>query len=287
MGKKLFIILGFVLLLLFIISAFSIAQEDVPESKDHPLLSRMLNFYIVDYREKEFDQMDFKNSEGKDIKVAGRRYDISYEIKEEIKEEHKATPSELQILRNYENALKKIGGTLIYEDSPEEAWLRLEKGDKTYWIYVFAHCDGECYELLITEKQEMAQEVIVEAKSLAKDIQLTGHASVYGIYFDFDKAEVKPESEPALKEIAKLLRQNPQLNLYVVGHTDYVGEFNYNMKLSQKRAEAIVKILVSKYGISPDRLKAYGVGPLAPVVSNKTEEGRSLNRRVELVEQQL
>lgn len=283
MSKKLFIILGFVLSLLFIISVISIAQEDIPESKDHPLITRMPNFYIVDYNEKEFDQMDFKNSEGEDVKVEGQRYDISYEIKEE----HTATPSELQILRNYENALEKIGGTLVYEASPEEAWLKLEKGDKTFWIYVFAHCDGECYELTITEKQEMAQEVIVEAKSLAQDIKLTGHASVYGIYFDFDKAEVKPESEPALKEIAKLLRQDPQLNLYVVGHTDYVGEFNYNIKLSLERADAIVKILVSKYIISSNRLKAYGVGPLAPVASNKTEEGRSLNRRVELVEQQL
>lgn len=283
MSKKLFIILSFVLSLLFIISVISIAQEDIPESKDHPLITRMPNFYIVDYNEKEFDQMDFKNSEGEDIKVEGHRYDISYEIKEE----HTATPSELQILRNYENALEKIGGTLVYEASPEEAWLKLEKGDKTFWIYVFAHCDGECYELTITEKQEMAQEVIVEAKSLAQDIKLTGHASVYGIYFDFDKAEVKPESEPALKEIGKLLRQDPQLNLYVVGHTDYAGEFNYNIKLSLERADAIVKILVSKYAISPNRLKAYGVGPLAPVASNKTEEGRSLNRRVELVEQQL
>ena len=265
------------------VSVISIAQEDAPGSKDHPLITRMPNFYIVDYKEKEFDQMDFKNSEGEDVNVEGQRYDISYEIKEE----HTATPSELQILRNYENALEKIGGTLVYEASPEEAWLKLEKGDKTFWIYVFAHCDGECYELTITEKQEMAQEVIVEAKSLAQDIKLTGHASVYGIYFDFDKAEVKPESEPALKEIAKLLRQDPQLNLYVVGHTDYVGEFNYNIKLSLERADAIVKILVSKYTISPNRLKAYGVGPLAPVASNKTEEGRSLNRRVELVEQQL
>jgi len=280
MRGKLYIILGFVLLLLFMISAISIAEEDVPGSKDHPLLTRMPNFYIADYREKEFDQMNFKTHEGEDIKVEGRRYDISYEIKEE----HKATPSELQILRNYENALKKIGGTLVYEASPEETWLKLEKGNKTFWIYIFAHCDGECYELAITEKQEMAQDVIVKAKSLAKDIQLTGHASVYGIYFDFNKTEVKPESEPALKEIAKLLRQNPQLNLYVVGHTDYVGEFNYNMKLSQERANAIVKILVLRYGISPKCLKAYGVGPLAPVASNKTEEGRSLNRRVELVE---
>ena len=98
------------------------------------------------------------------------------------------------------------------------------------------------------------------------------------------KADVKPESDPALKEIAKLLQQDNGLKLYVVGHTDNVGKFSYNIKLSQARADAVVKKLVTDYGMSADRLKPHGVGPLAPVSSNKTEEGQALNRRVELVE---
>jgi len=139
------------------------------------------------------------------------------------------------------------------------------------------------YELTIIEKKAMVQEVVADAKSLAQDIRTTGHASVYGIHFDFNKATVKQESEPTLKEIAKLLKQDPKLNLYVVGHTDSVGKIAYNMKLSQTRAEAVVKALVTKHGVSPNRLKPYGVGPLAPVASNETEEGKALNRRVELV----
>lgn len=75
------------------------------------------------------------------------------------------------------------------------------------------------------------------------------------------------------------------MNLYVVGHTDSVGEISYNMKLSQTRAEAVVKALVTKYRVTQNRLKSYGVGPLAPVASNETEEGRALNRRVELVKE--
>jgi len=255
------------------------AQEDVAGSRDHPLLTRMPNFYISDYEQKDFGQADFKNSKGEDIRVEGHKYDIEYEIKE-----GKKTPSELQILRNYENAIKKIGGSTVYE-APGETWLKLEKGGKTTWIYVYAHCDGGCYELTIVEKKAMAQEVIADAKSLAQDINSTGHASVYGIHFDFNKAEVRPESDPTLKEIAKLLQENPKLKLYVVGHTDNVGGINYNMKLSQARAEAVVKKLVSKYGVTPNRLKPYGVGPLVPVASNKTEDGRAKNRRVELVEQ--
>ena len=118
-----------------------------------------------------------------------------------------------------------------------------------------------------------------------EDIARAGRVAIYGIYFDFGKAEVKPESDPVLKEIAKLLQQNPTLQLHVVGHTDNVGDLTYNMKLSQDRADAAVKELVSKHGVDAKRLKAHGVGPLAPVASNKTEEGRTKNRRVELVEQ--
>jgi len=256
------------------------AQEDVAGSKDHPLLTRMPNFYIQDYEEKEFAQADFYNSKGEEIKVEGHKYYIEYEIKE-----GKKAPSELQILQNYENAIGKIGGSLVYEAAPEEAWLKVKKSGKITWIYVFAHCDGECYELTIVEKKRMVQEVFANAKNLAQDISSTGHASVYGILFDFNKAEVKPESEPTLKEIAKLLQQNLNLKLYVVGHTDNVGDFAYNMKLSQARADSVVKTLVSQYGIDANRLSAHGVGPLAPVTSNKTEEGRAKNRRVELVEQ--
>jgi len=127
--------------------------------------------------------------------------------------------------------------------------------------------------------------VTVNADALARDIARTGHVAIYGIYFDTGKADVKPESEPVLQEIAKLLQQNPKLKLYVVDHTNNVGDLTYNMKLSQARAGAVVKELVSKYGVDAKRLKAHGVGPLSPVVSNNTEEGRAKNRRVELVEQ--
>jgi outer membrane protein OmpA-like peptidoglycan-associated protein len=96
---------------------------------------------------------------------------------------------------------------------------------------------------------------------------------------------VKPESKPALEEIAKLLKSDAGLKLYVVGHTDNTGVFDANMKLSQDRATAVVNALVSSYGIPVSRLKACGDGPTAPVASNDTEEGRALNRRVELVKQ--
>jgi outer membrane protein OmpA-like peptidoglycan-associated protein len=138
---------------------------------------------------------------------------------------------------------------------------------------------------LIQEKAAMAQEVTASADSMARAIVETGRVAVYGIYFDFNKSELKPESKPTLDEISKLLGQNPQLKLHVVGHTDNVGEFGYNMTLSQARAEAVVKRLLTEYKISAGRLKPSGVGPLCPVAANATDEGRAKNRRVELVAQ--
>ena len=97
------------------------------------------------------------------------------------------------------------------------------------------------------------------------------------------ESEVKPESQAALQEIAKLLKDDANLKLYVVGHTDNTGTLESNMKLSQDRAVAVVNTLVSKYNIDASRLKGCGDGPTAPVATNDTEEGRALNRRVELV----
>jgi outer membrane protein OmpA-like peptidoglycan-associated protein len=127
--------------------------------------------------------------------------------------------------------------------------------------------------------------ITVNAATLANDINRTGHASVYGIYFDTGKADVKPQSDATLKEIAKLLQGQPQLKLYVVGHTDNQGALDPNMDLSRRRAEAVLTALTTKYAVPAIRLRAYGCGPYSPVASNDSENGRAKNRRVELVKQ--
>ncbi|MBK7964362.1 MAG: OmpA family protein [Bacteroidetes bacterium] len=136
----------------------------------------------------------------------------------------------------------------------------------------------------IIEQTAMEDDLInVNAAQMLKSLNDNGKVSLYGIYFDFDKATVKPESKSALDEIAKLLKENSTLNLFVVGHTDMKGSYEYNVTLSKNRAVAVVNELVNKYGIPPSRLSSEGIGPLAPVSSNQTAEGRKLNRRVELV----
>jgi outer membrane protein OmpA-like peptidoglycan-associated protein len=123
----------------------------------------------------------------------------------------------------------------------------------------------------------------VNADEMLNGIKADGKIALYGIYFDFDKSEVKPESEPTLIEISKLLKNNPDLNVYVVGHTDMKGSLDYNITLSKNRADAVANELIEKYGIAQSRLSGHGVGPLCPVSTNDSEEGRKFNRRVELV----
>jgi OmpA-OmpF porin, OOP family len=127
--------------------------------------------------------------------------------------------------------------------------------------------------------------VTVEAAEMAKSIASTGHIALYGIHFDTDKTDIKPESAETLKEIATLLKQDPKLSLLVVGHTDNVGGYDYNMKLSDRRAAAVVQALTAQHGIDAKRLRPAGVGMLAPVTTNDSEDGRAKNRRVELVKQ--
>lgn len=125
---------------------------------------------------------------------------------------------------------------------------------------------------------------IVEASEMEQALAKDGRIAIYGIYFDFDKAALRPESEPQVTQLAGLLRSNPQLSVLIVGHTDGQGRFDYNLSLSQRRAQAVVDTLVTSHGIASKRLTPAGAGMVAPVATNRTEEGRARNRRVEIVE---
>jgi OmpA-OmpF porin, OOP family len=269
----------YILFLSLVIASVAFAEKgDTPNSKDHPLFNRMPNFYIHQYEEKEFDSHPFVVDK-KSVPVEGHFYHIVYFLRSGQTE-----PSRIQILRNYENAITKIGGTILASNYDGSSYVEVVRDGKEIWARISAGISSE-YHLFVIEKGAMAQDIVANAEVFSNDIKATGHTAVYGIYFDTGKSEVKPESEKALGEIAKLLKGDAGLKVYVVGHTDSVGNVDYNMKLSQDRANAVAQALTGKYGIAAARLKAYGVGPLSPVASNDTEEGKAKNRRVELVKQ--
>jgi OOP family OmpA-OmpF porin len=126
-------------------------------------------------------------------------------------------------------------------------------------------------------------QVTVDAGAISAGLQREGRIALYGVHFDTNKAVLREDSNAQLESMAKALKGNPALKVFIVGHTDNQGEFEANVALSQKRALAVAESLSGKYGIAPARLTARGVANLSPVSSNATEEGRARNRRVELV----
>jgi OOP family OmpA-OmpF porin len=260
-------------------------QTDCPGSKDYPGITRMPGYYISSYQETEFDSLPFQimvNGKEKEEAVEGHRYDLLYELKDNA-----TVPSQLQVVRNYQNAARAVGGQVLFETSDHDGTtLRVNKEGKEVWfaIQVANQPSGTKITMRVIEKKAMHQDVTLDAKAMADGLGEAGRVAVYGIFFDTGKSELKAESAPALIEIAKLLQENPTLKLYVVGHTDMVGDLAANVKLSQGRAQAVVNGLVAQHGIAGARLIAFGAGPYAPVASNKSEEGRAKNRRVELVE---
>lgn len=184
----------------------------------------------------------------------------------------------------------------------EAVWADKESG--RYLAAKLSQVEGDVYISLFTAKhgfyggswpdgQPAVFQVIIEetdletdlinVESVMQDINSKGKATIYGIQFDVDSAEIKEESETTIKKIAELLKENPELKLNVVGHTDSTGNLDYNIDLSERRAKSLVEVLVNDYKIDENRLNSFGVGPLAPKATNETENGRAKNRRVELV----
>lgn len=306
-----------VAIFLFVTGVAFAQKSDVEGSKDHSLISRYPGSVIRYYKVSQFDEYILplgkfeKGKLTKSKKLEGKVTQITYDAPEDR--------TTLEIYRNYELALKKAGFETLFSATSKElgkGWQDVFadvisrvgdfRGARGMFLsnegrYLSALQEGNIYvafyvalgwyshpvvQLDVIEVKPMETGLVtVNAEALAENISKTGHVAIYGIYFDTGKSDVKSESEPTLKEIAKFLQQNFNLKLYVVGYTDNVGDIDYNLKLSKARADAVVNELATKYKVSSDRLKAYGIGPLSPVTSNKTEEGRAKNRRVELVEQ--
>lgn len=268
--------------LIFIVLATGVAaqQPDNAACKDHPLFpSRMPEYRIETCKVEDFGAYDFFVTKGPKTRVEGRFIFLSYAFTGQRNKE----PSGLAVVRNYDNAIRNVGGTIV-QSVPDrwvngkivkdgrEVWAQAEKGNGKIW-------------LRIVEKKGMEQHIVADAAVLGKDIRSSGHVAVYGINFDTGKSTIRPESAQAIGEIAKLLKSDGSLKIYVVGHTDNVGGVDNNIRLSKDRADAVIQELVRNHGISQTRLIGYGCGLFAPVAPNDTDEGRAKNRRVELVKQ--
>lgn len=260
------------------LGASQVKDADAKGCADHPLFTRMTNMHIVSCKVVEFDRVVFKTGKGTDVAVEGRRVDIRYQINA-----GGVAPGPIAVIRNHQQAIGKIGGTAQFEDS-RYAVLKVTSEDAEVWAQVDTAWGGG-YLLTIVERKAMVQEVTASAAIFQAGLKTSGHVEVPGILFDTGKSELKAESDAALAEVAKLMKSDPSLKLFVVGHTDNVASLDFNVKLSEARADAVVQALVARHGIAAARLTARGVGPLAPIASNDSDAGRARNRRVEIVKQ--
>lgn len=215
--------------------------------------------WIHSCTERTFDAFKFTTAKGKTDQLEGRFWQIRYYPQAT----QNPKPSVLQIQGNFENAVKKLGGSVIYQDNARLT-MKLENGGKEAWVEVTAEFTGK-YSLTILEKQGMEQDIEANADVFANDIRLTGHSAVYGILFDTGKSILKPESEKTIGEVVKLLKSDPALKLYVVGHTDNVGGLESNLKLAQERSDAVVKALVTASRPAVSRASATARSPPSPL----------------------
>ena len=251
----------------------SAQTRDVAGAKDYPGIGRFGGSVITGYQVKDFDAARMQGAAFKDGKPAdarrleGRITRIAYRTN--------PGPSILEVSRNFETQLAKAGfetllacdvdacGGIPFSEAIDalpipQMWVdgfnyryfagrKVDGGRETYASVIVSENNREIYAQLVVAELGAIENKMVDAAAMAKGLGEAGHIALYGIYFDTDKAVVKPESRPTLEQIAKLLAGQPQLNVFIVGHTDNQGAYDYNLDLSRRRAEAVAAELVKNF----------------------------------------
>jgi outer membrane protein OmpA-like peptidoglycan-associated protein len=260
-------------LLLSLSSAFG---EDAEGCKDSPLIQRMPGSTISTCDHKEFDSVEMpvgKNADGDPTtkNIEGEVWSWSMSNREGL--------SDVQVYRNFLNALQNAAWIIDFQNPNGQ--ITAHKGSD----YIFMdNMNNAFYYQTIVHLKEMQQEVVADAAAMDNEIKQNGHVAVYGIHFNTGKADILPDSEGTLNEIAKLVQQDATLKLRIEGHTDNQGSASANQTLSEKRAQSVVAWLTA-HGVPAARVTAKGFGQTKPVADNSTEDGRAKNRRVELAKQ--
>jgi OmpA-OmpF porin, OOP family len=257
--------------------------------KDHALLSGIPNYKIIERKETQFGTYDagerFNCKEGKPCDSSTTGFNDQGKLVAEgkvtyLRYDTKQALGTLAVLRNYENAVKELGGRKInYTASPSDIHIfKIEKQNTNTWVVLTNYTDTN-YNLHFIEEKPMQQ--VVTAGQLADAISKQGFATLY-INFDTNKADIKAEDKLALSEVVTMLSKDKTLRISIEGHTDNVGNAAANKSLSERRGQSVMAALTAG-GIDTKRLQAKGFGSEAPVADNRSEEGKAKNRRVELV----
>lgn len=271
-----------ILLLSIFTSIFSFAQ-DTPRcpNAEPTYINRMPGFYVSDCKNSDYNDVEFVywvNGKAQKINKSGKYYHVFY-----FKNEGETKKfSSAQINQNYNNAVLKIKGKALDEN---KTMFSASINGKEVYIQVNTAANSTntgSYNIEVVEVESMQQDIVID---LDEAIDRDGKAAIYGILFDTGKSDIKPESSEALKQITDYLTKKPAIKIIVVGHSDNTGTYAGNITLSKARADSIKNYLITTGKIDATRLMSEGAGQYCPVTTNDTEEGRKLNRRVEIVKQ--
>ena len=271
-------LLLFVTTILFVVNTMAQAQ-DADGCKDHPMFNRMPDFLIGQCTEN-FASLDvIIGKESKSQAEEGTRTHLDYSFNTESQHKY---PSWLQVTRNYENAIFKLGGKKIYGDAGFATYKLVNNGKETWIMLTFnsgSDLQVEQYYLDVLEKEPMKQDI--SGNDIYKALNTTGSIALY-INFETGKSDIKPESQNIIDQVAGMLKENSGLKISIEGHTDNVGSMASNKTLSENRGKSVMNALVAK-GIDKSRLSAKGWGQEKPIADNTSDDGKAKNRRVEIV----
>lgn len=263
------------------LSALYSQTTDAENCKDHPMFPSRMSNYILSECSSNFDAVEFNLAAGgtKTITKEGTKSVFRYDFNTESSQ---SKPSMLQILRNYEAAVVKIGGVSLFLNADEgAASLKITKTDKEIWVKLETGGDGgnDFYFLTILEIELMKQEI--PSDDIYAGLTKDGYIALY-LNFAVGKATLETTSDAQIDQIVQMMKNNPSIKISIEGHTDNDGIEKSNQTLSEERAKAVVTSMMSK-GIDKSRLVSKGWGQSKPIADNRTEDGKAKNRRVEIV----
>lgn len=288
-----------------VLMPLAVSAQDIEGASDHPLVGRYDGSTINGYRFDEFDAYPFPTAPGGEgfETIEGKVTRISYIIPEAV--------SPLAVIRNFAAALEANGFEPVFECQTRECGgisydldqfplptmvvdrfdyrvlsarlERPEEGDAYATVIVSPDGQGRTRVMLGVVETAPLEIRMIDAAQMQSEVMENGRVALYGVTFEFDSDAIRPESAPTIAEIAAFLRNAPDLEVVIVGHTDNQGSMEYNLGLSQRRAAAVRAALESEHGVDGGRMQHAGAGFLAPVAPNTSEQGRALNRRVEII----
>lgn len=296
------------------------AIADIEGSADHPLLGRFGSATISAYQASDYDAATLPGGPIADARAVDNQLELEGRVTRigyRLPVEHTA----LEVARNYEATLAEGNFDILFQcagpsqcgrgfsryvinegavfpsafdraafnDNSRALLAMRDDGQGTAHVFLYIMEDRSNDRTLVrqlvveSEPLQLGQVSVKDAGALQAALDADGSVIVDGIFFATDSAAIETESADALEQMAELLRNAPELSVYIVGHTDNQGSLDYNLELSQRRANAVVEALGTLDGIDAARLDARGAASLAPIASNANEAGRAQNRRVELV----